>query len=162
MVKKFVEGMEDDSQAILEAKKLFQDPYIPAQLTIIKATFPLLVRTISSLQERLPLVKSVELVQKLQGTLTLEPFAGKLKAVLQKNPSYEKMEKIAKALQGSEEEILGQNPNVTTNMANAPIVTCDVERTFSVLKDINTPKRARLTEDHIKDVLMIQWNCSIV
>ena len=40
MVKKFVEGMEDDSQAILEAKKLFQDPYIPAQLTIIKATFP--------------------------------------------------------------------------------------------------------------------------
>ena len=33
-----------------------------------------------------------------------------------------------------------------------------VERTFSSLRDLNTPKRNRFTEEHIKDALIIQWN----
>ena len=144
--------------AIIEAKRLFQDPEIPRQLCTIKANFPKLVQTINALQERIPLVKSVELVEKLQETLVLEPFKEKFAAVLKKNSGFSKMQKIAKVLSGSEEDFEGMDPNATANMANAPIVTCEVERTFSALKDLNTPKRACLTEEHIKDVLIIQCN----
>eukprot|EP00095_Tigriopus_kingsejongensis_P009326 snap_masked-scaffold486_size158769-processed-gene-0.14 protein:Tk09326 transcript:snap_masked-scaffold486_size158769-processed-gene-0.14-mRNA-1 annotation:"hypothetical protein DAPPUDRAFT_258391" len=120
--------------------------------------FPVLVHTITALEGRLPLVKSMELVDELQEKLTLEPFAEKLKTVLKKNPGLDKMRKVAKVLKGSQEDFEGNDPNTTANLANAPMVTCDVERTFSALRDLNTPKRARLSEEHIKDVLIIQWN----
>eukprot|EP00095_Tigriopus_kingsejongensis_P001750 maker-scaffold183_size276960-snap-gene-0.11 protein:Tk01750 transcript:maker-scaffold183_size276960-snap-gene-0.11-mRNA-1 annotation:"PREDICTED: uncharacterized protein LOC100897181" len=158
-IKAFVEVMEDDSQAIVEAKKLFKDPEILPQLAILKGNFPVLVHTITALEGRLPLVKSMELVDELQEKLTLEPFAEKLKTVLKKNPGLDKMRKVAKVLKGSQEDFEGNDPNTTANLANAPMVTCDVERTFSALRDLNTPKRARLSEEHIKDVLIIQWNC---
>ena len=158
VVKTFVEGMEDDSQAIVEAKKLFQDLDIVPQLAVIKANFTVLIRTIKALEGRLLLVKSMEFVEKLQEELTLEPFAGKLKAVLGKNPGFAKMQQMAKALSGSEANLEGIDANQMANMANAPIVTCDVERTFSCLRDLNTPKRGSLNEEHIKDVLVIQWN----
>eukprot|EP00095_Tigriopus_kingsejongensis_P011962 maker-scaffold476_size161517-snap-gene-0.44 protein:Tk11962 transcript:maker-scaffold476_size161517-snap-gene-0.44-mRNA-1 annotation:"PREDICTED: uncharacterized protein LOC100897181" len=157
-IKAFVEVMEDDSQAIVEAKKLFKDPEILPQLAILKGNFPVLVHTITALEGRLPLVKSMELVDELQEKLTLEPFAEKLKTVLKKNPGLDKMRKVAKVLKGSQEDFEGNDPNTTANLANAPMVTCDVERTFSALRDLNTPKRARLSEEHIKDVLIIQWN----
>ena len=154
--------MEDDSQAIMQAKKLFQGPHILPQLAIIKANFKVLVHTITALEERLPLVKSVELINQLQEKLTLEPFKEKLRAVLEKNPGLEKMKKVARVLNGSLEDLEGINPNTMANLANAPMVTCDVERTFSVLRDLNTPKRGSLTVEHIKDSLIIQWNCKIV
>jgi len=157
-----VESLEDDSQAIVEAKKLFQDSEIPAQLAIIKANFPILVNTITALEERLPLVSAVQLVEKLQVSLTLEPFATKLQKVLDKNPGFQMIHKLSRLLRGVQDNFEGQNPNDSAMMANAPIVSCEVERFFSTLKDVNVPKRASLTEDHIKDILMVQWNGKLV
>lgn len=153
--------MEDDSQAIVEAKKVFQDSEILPQLAIIKANFTVLVHTITAMEERQFLVKSVERVERLQASLTLQPFAGKLEEVLQKNPGFEKMRKIPNVLRGSESDFSGEDANDIAMMTNAPIVTCNVERCFSSLRDVNTPKRGRLTVEHIKDILVIQWNRKI-
>eukprot|EP00095_Tigriopus_kingsejongensis_P008125 maker-scaffold256_size235750-snap-gene-0.9 protein:Tk08125 transcript:maker-scaffold256_size235750-snap-gene-0.9-mRNA-1 annotation:"hermansky-pudlak syndrome 3 protein" len=63
-----------------------------AQLTIIRANFQVVVHTITSLEERLPLVQSM-LVEKLK----LEPFATKLADVLSKNPSSRRMSRMVLA-----------------------------------------------------------------
>ena len=42
--------MEDDSQAIIEAKKLFEDKDIPSRLAAIKHNFKPLVQTLTDLQ----------------------------------------------------------------------------------------------------------------
>lgn len=161
-VKAFVEGMDDDSQAIVQAKKLFNDHDILPQLAIIKSTFPVLVHTITALERRLPLVQSMDLVEKLQEKLLLEPFAEKLKKVLEKNPGFKKLQMVARVLRGSIEDFEGEDPNSPAMFANAPIVTCDVERSFSYLRDLNAPKRSCLTEEHCKDNLIIQWNSKIL
>jgi len=43
-------------------------------------------------------------------------------------------------------------------MDNVHVVTCDVERMFSLLKDVNSAKRGNLTAEHVKEIMMIQWN----
>ena len=84
----------------------FQPAKCKQNLELLKAAFTFLVHTIFSLQPvagEKPQVKSIELVQNLQEKLTFEPIAEKLKTVFK---SYDKMKKIAKALQESEEDFL--------------------------------------------------------
>ncbi|QQP49359.1 Putative LOC100902024, partial [Caligus rogercresseyi] len=64
--------------AVVKAKKLFKDPKLPGQLAFIKGNFTQLVRAISSLQERLPLTESIEILERVQIQLTVEPFSSKL------------------------------------------------------------------------------------
>ena len=68
------------------------------------------------------------------------------------------MHNISKVIRGSQDDFEGEDPNLIAIKANAPVVTCDVERTFSLLKDVNSAKRWNLTEEHIKEIMMIQWN----
>ena len=75
-----------------------------------------------------------------------------------KNLGFDKIHKISKVLRGSEDDFEGEDPNLIAIKANAPVVTCDVERTFSLLKDVNSAKQWNLTEEHIKEIMMIQWN----
>ncbi|QQP50623.1 Uncharacterized protein FKW44_011679, partial [Caligus rogercresseyi] len=56
--------------AIVKAKTLFKDPKLPGQLAFIKGNFTQLVRAISSLQERLPLTESIEILERVQMQLT--------------------------------------------------------------------------------------------
>eukprot|EP00095_Tigriopus_kingsejongensis_P001086 maker-scaffold193_size270907-snap-gene-0.11 protein:Tk01086 transcript:maker-scaffold193_size270907-snap-gene-0.11-mRNA-1 annotation:"15-hydroxyprostaglandin dehydrogenase" len=121
--------MKEDAQSIIEAKKLFKDEEVMAQLTIIRANFQVVVHTITSLEERLPLVQSMQLVENLVEKLKLEPFATQLADVLSKNPGYAKAQKISKLLRGSQEDHEGLvDPNSSANMGNCPIVSCDGER----------------------------------
>jgi hypothetical protein len=38
------------------------------------------------------------------------------------------------------------------------MTSVDCERAFSIFKDLLTNKRNRLTEDHLRDQMIIQWN----
>ncbi|QQP54122.1 Uncharacterized protein FKW44_006842, partial [Caligus rogercresseyi] len=87
----FIESLNDDSVAIVKAKKLFKDSKLPGQLAFIKGNFTQLVRVISSLQERLPLTKSIGILERVQMQLTVEPFASKMNSVLEKSPDFEKI-----------------------------------------------------------------------
>ncbi|QQP49652.1 Uncharacterized protein FKW44_010398 [Caligus rogercresseyi] len=53
---------------------------------------------------------------------------------------------------------LSEDGRLESNFLNAPIVNVDSERVFSFMKDINFPKRNKLSEKHVKDYLLIQWN----
>ncbi|QQP53372.1 CGG triplet repeat-binding protein 1, partial [Caligus rogercresseyi] len=62
----FIESFNDDNLAIVKAKKLFKDPKLPGLLVFIKGNFTQLVRAISSLQERLPLMESIGVLEMVQ------------------------------------------------------------------------------------------------
>ena len=141
-VQAFVEDLDDDSQAIITAKKLFKNKELPAQLAVIKANFMALVCSITSLEERIPLVGSMAIVDQLKRTLLIEPFATKLDSVLKKNPGYTTLKKITNVLNGSTEDFEGQEPDLTAKFANAPITSVDCERAFSA-----SSKTCCLTKD---------------
>lgn len=161
-VKVFVNNLEDDSQAIISAKDLLQDDEIPAQLVSIKANFAPLVKAISALEERIPLVQSVDIVENVKKHLLLEPFASKLNFILNKNPGYQKMRNIANLLigNGSGSDLEGENPVNMANFANAPLTSVDCERAFSKFKDLLSSKRQCFTEEHLKHQMILQWNSS--
>jgi len=50
------------------------------------------------------------------------------------------------------------NPGMLANFASAPVVSVDVERFFSSLKGLLSFNRLNLTESHVKDQMLLQWN----
>ena len=118
-----------------------------------------------ALQERLSLVKSMEIIKKVQEELFMEPYSGKLRQVLNKNPGFKKFQNASKVLRGSLITSLVMSLDMTPDfpalVANAPIVTVDCERSFSNLKDLLSPKRQSLSKGHIKDMMVIQWNAPL-
>ena len=113
--------------AIEKSKVLFEDPILAGQLSTIKGNFKNLVAAIASLEERLPLIESVEIVEKIQRELTLEPFATKLSNVLSKNPDFGKVRNFAHILKGTSTDLGGIAHNIPFLYSLAPITSVDCE-----------------------------------
>ena len=156
-VKAFVLGMDNDSQAMIQAKCVLEDPQLPTELAVIKGTFLVIAWSIKALEERQSLVKAMEVAEKVQENLTLEPFARKLNELLKKNPGFETLQKVSRVLRGecSSFESHCYDPNLPSVLRNVPLVTVDCERCFSALKGINSPKRLSLSEAHVGDAMII-------
>ncbi len=64
------------------------------------------------------------------------------------------MHEISKVLRGS----TGSTPNLPAIFVNAPIMTIDCERSFSIMKTVNASNRLSMTEKHVSDAMIVQWN----
>jgi hypothetical protein len=95
----------------------------------------------------LPLTESLKIVQNVKQSL--ESAAGnvaeaafeKLQGTLAKNPGYEKILQIYNLLNGSS---LDSDIDCTV-FKYCPITGCDVERSFSVLKNVLTERRTNFS-----------------
>ena len=93
----------------------------------------------------------------MKKSLAIPEFKAKLDEILEKNPGHEKLEKMGAVLSGKTvPDIAGEDPNVIASFRCAPSVDC--ERAFSRFKDLLSTKRGRMTEGHLKDQMLIQWN----
>ncbi|QQP54599.1 Hypothetical protein FKW44_007483, partial [Caligus rogercresseyi] len=135
----FIEYLNDDNLAIVKAKKLFKDLKLLGQLAFIKGNFTQLVRAISRLQERLPLTESIGILEMVQMQLTVEPFASKLKSVLEKNLDFEKIKFNSRILK-RETLRLKDDPKLPFLFSCASITLWTAKG---------------LTERHIKDMLIL-------
>ena len=81
--------MEPKSRVIETAQELFEDDDIPGQLALIKVNFQVLAKSFTALEERLPLAKSMKIIEDVKKSLQLKPFSTKMADVLKKNPGYE-------------------------------------------------------------------------
>lgn len=140
------------------AKQIMLDNDVLSELAVIKGSFPIVVKSIKALEARLSLVEAMEIVEKLQRELTLEPFATKLNEQLEKNPGFKVMHEISKILRGSTVAFTGSNSELPAIFINAPIVNVDCERSFSIMKNVNAPNRLSMTDKHVKDTMVVQWN----
>jgi len=110
------------------------------------------------LEERQTLASSLDIVRKVKESLSMGAFSKKLDDVLKKNPGYIKLTKFASVLKGEGATGLKEEPDVIANFKCAPTTSVDCERVFSMFKDLLSNKRMRLTEEHLRDQMIIQWN----
>jgi hypothetical protein len=80
----------------------------------------------------------------------------KLGLVLNKNPGIEKMIDVAKVLTGGEAQT-GLAPGMISAMKFAPLTSCDVERSFSVYKNILADNRTNFTPENLEMYLVCNY-----
>ena len=68
------------------------------------------------------------------------------------------LEQYTAALVGKDVDMEGTDPSVPILFSNAPITSVDCERFFSKLKIVLADQRTRLTEAHLRDILLPKWN----
>ena len=135
-----------------------EDSALHNHLTFIKANFKVLKESITKLEERLPLRVALGITEDVKKSLMIPKYAGKLEDILNKNPRFQKMVQIDAVLTGQEVEGMKEDPNIIAKFSCALMVSVDCERAFSLFKDLFSSKRTSLTEAHLRDHMIVQWN----
>ena len=166
---------EEDAASITVAQLQFRKNGIREQLTYINTWFQKLSDTITELEDsNLPLHRSVSIVLGLQRNLRDAPGDGakaasqKMEKVLHKNDGFQKLVKIVEILEGRaniENTFSGDenySPADISAYNFAPIVSCDVERSFSRYKALLSDNRRSFTFENLKMYYIVYSNNSDV
>ncbi|KAB0805292.1 hypothetical protein PPYR_02262 [Photinus pyralis] len=162
-IKEVVAQFDSNSAAsIKNAQNFFNSPGIKNELTYIHTHFKIIPETIKKIEARgMPLTESLGLVETVSDSLRSAPGRvakvafNKLSNCLLKNPSYETLWAIKKIFCGDEAELPFNF--VTDNIQAfkfAPITSCEVERSFSMYKNILTDKRHNLSEKNVEMLIV--------
>ncbi|KAL4126263.1 hypothetical protein QTP88_010488 [Uroleucon formosanum] len=156
-----------------EQKKCIENKYKPNlenNLAYIKSNFSILSVAIDKLQAKnLSLATSLNIIKDIEETLkTLNgepyhPIYIKLKNVLEKNSGLSKLKHISNILDGDENTNIGELLGELTcsdivYFKYAPIVSVDVERSFSTYKTLLADNRRKFKFDNLAKHLIIQCN----
>ena len=94
--KNFVETLDnDENKYIHQLKEVVTNDLLFQQLEFIANTFKRLSTAITELQGRLPLSRSIAFVENVREMLSIDPYAAKLDALLQKNPAYSFLKSVS-------------------------------------------------------------------
>ncbi len=173
-VKSFVcdKLLADDAVSIREAQNLFAKMNIHADLLCITRNFAVLPRAIKKLEESgLTLQKSIELYSAVETLISnledvsLQPIRTKFTTVRDKNTGLHVMRTVLSMLKDESVRYdaisLGQiSAEDLLCFKNAPLVTCEVERSFSRYKTIFRENRHRFKFENLKMILVISCNAS--
>ncbi|XP_025204634.1 uncharacterized protein LOC112601309 [Melanaphis sacchari] len=151
------------------AQKYIGQKNIKNQLVFIKSNFAYLPNTIRSLEKQgLSLANSISLEEDARLRLTQihgeqgMSIKTKIENVLNKNKGYQLLIKISNILSGDEETFDGLPEDMNINdliyFKYAPITSVDVERSFSMYKNILTDNRRAFKFENIRKYLTIQCN----
>ena len=84
-----------------------------------------------------------------------EKLQKKFHAVLARNPDYSTLRSISEVIQGSGSDMPeGMSPKDIANFKFCPTVSVDVERSFSIYKNILTDKRHSLTKENVRKMIV--------
>ncbi|PNF19043.1 hypothetical protein B7P43_G11713 [Cryptotermes secundus] len=170
IVKNIIHSMKmEDVRAIEAVQEQFSCIEMEGQLAFIKANFSSLTEGIQCLQDRgATLEDSLALVKKI--ATDLEKVSGdigkmvsrKMKSVLDKNLGYETLCSISQILSGEsfsafsiEEELTASD---LVHFKYAPVVSADVERSFSKYKNVLSDSRHALTFKNLRMLTVIYCN----
>uniref|UniRef100_A0A915DTK8 HAT C-terminal dimerisation domain-containing protein n=1 Tax=Ditylenchus dipsaci TaxID=166011 RepID=A0A915DTK8_9BILA len=81
----------------------------------------------------------------------------KFEYVMRNNPGLERLLAASKVLSGDFDETNTPSPNVIAAYKYAPVVSCDVERSFSIYKNILAENRTNFTPKNLE--MYIVCNC---
>lgn len=171
-VKNIIESFDEkDALSIKNAQKYFKIPQMKGNLTFIHSNFACLPIAITRLQKQgIPLSEGIAIIQDISSKFSqLKGTAGidinkKLQTVLNKNKGFQIVCNISKILTGEEENVgdLDIPEDLTSSdMAYfkfAPITSADVERSFSLYKNILAPNRRSFKFENLKKSLIVQCN----
>jgi len=165
-VKNVVEQLDpEDSVAIAESQEVLNSATLETELIYISAHLAFLPTFIEKLEEKgLTLDKAVHLVEKAQAELDSIPgensrvLSAKLKRVLENNPGFKLVQQLAAVLDGTCSTLpTGFSPSDAASFKYCPIATADVERSFSIYKNVLSDKRHSLTKENLSKIMIT--NC---
>lgn len=164
-VKTVIEALdEEDCQAVVKVKRLLEkkEPQLIVKLAVIKQSYSSIVDTITRLQKNgMALAESFGILNEATNRLNEAPDVEvklKLAQVLSKNPDL----RFLRALVNRDAEFIAMCPQFKKMtpadlaiFAFAPIVSCEVERSFSIYKSILRDNRRSFKMEHLKQHLVI-------
>ncbi|KAF0753067.1 CGG triplet repeat-binding protein 1, partial [Aphis craccivora] len=169
--KVFKKAPSHDALSISNAQKYFKAPQIKGNLAFIKSNFECLPTAITRLQKQgMALIEAIQIIEDVSAKFNnLKCQTGikineKLQTVLTKNKGFQIVCNISKILNGEEENVgcLDIPENLTSSdmgyFKYAPTTSADVERSFSVYKNLLAPNRRSFKFENIKKSLIVQCN----
>jgi len=159
----------DDAISIKETQKILDDPSLETNLVFIHANYGYLPDTIEKLETQgLPLATSIEIVRNVCEKLSsVSGITGKLindkfKNVLDKNKGFEVLQEVSNILSGDK---IGANKlpedlsiQESIYFKYAPITSVDVERSFSIYKNLLSSNRRSFEFENLKKSFIVQCN----
>jgi hypothetical protein len=144
-VKNFIEDLNDSSQAIIAVKNVIKSQSLENQLLGLKE-MKFLTEAITSLEEQnLKTCRQMEILNDVKSKLNGKCLK-KLEKSLTKNPDI---------IWFTSDE---RDYEFKSNTKYAPLVSCDIERSFSIYKDILSDKRQNMSLDTIEYLNVICFN----
>lgn len=168
-INQFLDGCDpEEAQSIKNAQDVIVKPNIKKDLAFIKTNFSCLSATIIKIQARGALLQdSIELFDSLQPELQRiskrNEFVKKLDNVTDKNTGLTVLRKICRILNGemledSEDFIDSLTPLELEAFKYAPVVSCDVERTFSHYKRVLEDCRRSFLFENLRSHVIVHCN----
>jgi hypothetical protein len=165
-IKNVVINLKNDAASIVECKNILQKPKLTEELLYIETHFKFLPDTIKYFEnQNLPLS---EAITKLNSTLTnlksIDDHFGaqlttKITSIFSKNPDFQIWQQFVS--QDLQNNVGPQYKQFVQYFNHPPLSSVDVERTFSLFRDLLTPKRTKLGPENLKTLLLIYTNNSV-
>lgn len=169
-IKKVVNMLDsDDAVAIEKVKKIISDTNVQSNLIFIHTNYGFLSLAITRLETRgILLNEAIQIVdnviEKLKEIKVPKGVIiyNKLKQIIEKNEGFQTLSKISKIMSGEETIIDGLPEDLQVNdfihFKYAPISSVDVERSFSVYKNILTDNRRSFMFENLSKTLIVNCN----
>lgn len=167
VIKEIIATFDSNNSAYIKsAQEAMAAKGAVAKLNYIKAHFSKLPEVIKKLETSgTPMTENYRIIEDFYNELYSAPgalaasAAEKMKLVLKNNPGYELFNQICGVLNGSSENVPAKiKPELISHFKFAPVTSCNVERSFSLYKNILTDKRQRLLPENIEKILVIYCN----
>lgn len=146
-----------DSQAIQNAKTIFENLNVQGDLQFIDQYYSILIFSIKELEKKdLQLHDSLLAIDQARAVLNWSGSQGminKIETVLNKNPGLEIIREYSLNLEK------GIATDDMKYFKYAPLTSVDVERSFSTYKWALQVKRNRLSVENIEKIMLIYFNC---
>lgn len=157
-----------EAKSIRKAKSVIDQTTLKRELVFIKSNFSCLTSKITKLQTtKLPLIESIETFESMRENLPQlrgKPlYLKKFDQVVARNKGFIHMKTIAIILSTGKttqsNSIIDElTPDELNAFRFAPITSCDVERTFSMYKNVLSDNRRSLLFENIKKYVVIVCN----
>lgn len=164
ILKEVLNRIDESSIAINKCKEVIRSNSFKTDLAYIATNFGFLPDSIDCLQKQnMLLVDTFDLLQNVENQLIKvnenkgKEVLNKFQTVLGNNPDLDVLKAIAKIHNGESVEV-NYTPEEIAAFKYAPIVSCDVERSFSTYKNLLSDKRYAFSKISIRQMLVIQFN----
>lgn len=167
LMKSCVLKLPEDATSITECKVIYQNQNLFDELQFINENFSSLPKSIEFFEKQnIKLSEAFAVLDRVTNQLKSIPgeFGGKLSekvsAVFQRNPDLNILYQLWKG--SSTPETFSKFGNFIPYLNTAPLNSCDVERSFSIFKDVLTSKRTSFTPENLEKQLITTVNSALL
>lgn len=156
---------EDEAASIRDAKILLNNLNVRNSLSYIAVHYANLPETITKLEKRgESLVTAMNIVEETVRQLESVPgevgsaISEKCKRVMSANTGLVEIKQICEIIKGDTTIVSNRNPSTLSCFKYASITSTEVERSFSVMKNILSDRRLSMTQEHLQQYLVVMCN----